>query len=134
MLKPRLWIVILGFLMPYLARIPGLFVHGPTWLSSYISDSWVSFLWITGLGMVCWGSILLGSLTYQHPKPLWFLALMGFVPYALMHATLDLSADPQSSIALIFIPLYTLPSTIVGWMMGQYWNNRLNCNLNTKMV
>ena len=43
---------------------------------------------------------------------------LGFVFLAWAHYTLDLAADAQASIALIFIPIYSLVPTGVGALIG----------------
>lgn len=41
---PRLWILLVGILLPYLARLPGSLVYGFQWLTSYLEGGVAGFL------------------------------------------------------------------------------------------
>jgi len=55
-------------------------------------------------------------------------AVVGFALPLYGHATLDLAADAQAGIALIFIPIYSLPLVGLGWLLGlgvdRVWRRR----------
>lgn len=112
----RRWVVLIGVMLPFVVRIPGVATHGEQWLTSYLGCA--APLLLSAFNAICWGSILLGSYLYRHAWAILFPALSGFGYLAWQHARLDLSADAQASLALIFIPIYSLPFVLVGWLFG----------------
>ena len=53
------------------------------------------------------------------------LVLAGLVALAGAHAALDLRADAQSAIALVFIPIYALLPIAIGGVVGWWVDRRL---------
>ena len=106
----RIKVALIGILLPYLARIPGCFIFGLEWLTSYIgSPALGAFLLIQVFNTICWGSIILVSLLFKRVKYAAIPATTGFLILALLHATLNLASDAQAAIGLVFIPFATLP-------------------------
>lgn len=124
MIKTRWVIVMVGVLLPYAARLPGVLTNGPDWLWSYFGDGLGAVLLLGAFNAICWGAILVASNSYSNPHAAWFPALAGFAFPAFMHATLDLSSDPQAAIALVLIPLFSLPLVWVGWLAGRWFDHR----------
>jgi len=113
------WIVaILGILMPYLARLPGIPGHGWGWLSSYFGDNLMAPLFFGAFNAVCWVPVIVGSRLYKRPSSIWYPAVGALASSAVMHATVDLSADAQAALALVVIPFLTLPFSATGWIIG----------------
>lgn len=113
-----------GILLPYLARLPGVFVFGVDWFTAYLGDGIGAVLFLEGLNGVCWGSILGASFTYRHARSVWFPAVLGFAFPAIAHACLDLSSDSTAAVAIVFIPLYSLPLVFLGWLLGLWFDRR----------
>jgi len=118
MKSTRIAILIIGLLLPYAARIPGTFVHGSDWLTSYFGDNLMAIPLLEGFNAIAIGAILLATLTYRVKYSAWFPALFGFAYLAYMHSRLDLASDAQAPVALVFIPILALPCTLAGWVPG----------------
>lgn len=114
MTQARLLVVVIGFLLPYLARLAG----GLNWLWPYLDGGWGGFLLLSGFNAIAWLSVLGISFLYKRPVSLLAPALPGFGLLALGHYLLDLSADAQSAIALVFFPIYALVPIGIGGIIG----------------
>ena len=123
----RLLVVIVGVTLPYVMRIPGMAVYGVRWFTSYFDKATLSDILFVGLfDAACWGSILLATFTYRHPRSVWILALFGFALPALGHATLDLlHGDGQAGMARVVFPILSLPLVFVGWLVGLVFDRRV---------
>jgi hypothetical protein len=117
-------IAIAGILTPYLSRIPGTFVHGPGWLTSYFGDTLWAPLFFGAFNAVCWVPAVLATSGYRRASSAWFPAIGALGSSAALHANIDLAADAQAAIALVIIPFYTLPFTGLGWWLGRHWDRR----------
>ncbi len=118
-MRRNCWIVaILGILMPYLARLPGIPEHGWSWLISYFGDNWMAPLFFGAFNAVCWVPVIIGSKLYKQPSSIWYPAVGALASSAVMHATVDLAADAQAALALLVIPFLTLPFSATGWIIG----------------
>jgi hypothetical protein len=64
--------------------------------------------------------------------PFWFATILTYGYLGLKHYSLDLSADAQTAIALVFIPIYAIPvvfiaavsGTIVSLVLSQIQNRK----------
>lgn len=75
-MRRNCWIVaILGILMPYLARLPGIPEHGWSWLISYFGDNWMAPLFFGAFNAVCWVPVIIGSKLYKQPSSIWYPAV-----------------------------------------------------------
>jgi hypothetical protein len=122
----RILIVVVGILLPYLARIPGVFVKGADWFTSYLDGGIGGFLFFGVFEAICWGSILGASFSYRHSRSVWFPAIFGFIFPALGNAFLDLSSSSTAAVALVFIPIYSLPLMVVGWLIGLWFDRKIS--------
>lgn len=113
----RWLIVLVGILLPYATRIVGIPAHGLSWFTSYV-NTWQAVVFFGSFNAICWVSILIATLPYRDVRSVWFPALLGFGSLAAGHAMIDLSADAQAAIGLIFIPIYSLPFVFVGGLIG----------------
>ena len=118
MRRARLVVVTVGVLLPYLARIPGTFVHGASWLSSYFSGGMCGVLFVGAFNALSWGCLVLLSFLVRRPIALVPSALAGFGFLAFAHGGLDLGADAQSAVALAFIPVYAVPIICVTFLLS----------------
>ncbi len=118
MLRMRLAIAVGGLFLPYVARIPGTLVHGMSWVRSYTSAGLGGFALIQSFNIVAWGTLFGLSFLARSPRAILLptVAGLGFVGVA--HAGVDLAADPQNPIALLFIPLYALPIILVTFVVS----------------
>lgn len=113
------WIVaLLGIATPYLARLPGVAEHGWWWFTSYLGDNLWAPLFFGAFNIVCWAPVIVGSLLYRAPSSIWYPAAGALGSSAVMHSTVDLSADAQAAVILVFIPFLTLPFAATGWIIG----------------
>jgi hypothetical protein len=117
----RILIILIGILLPFIARIPGVFIKGKSWFTCYFDGGIGGVAFIAGLQSLCWGSILLSSFTYRQPSALWFPAALGFAFVALAHAFLDLNSSSTAAIGLAAIPVMSLPIILIGWMLGLWF-------------
>ena len=122
----RILIVVVGILLPYLARIPGTFTRGADWFTSYLGDGIGAVIFFGAFNAICWGSILGASFSYRHSSSIWFPAVFGFAFPAVAHAFMDLSSSSTAAVALVFIPIYSLPLILVGWLAGLWYDRRLS--------
>lgn len=110
----RLLIVVVAIVLPYLARIPG----GARWLEQYTSAGLGGLLFITACDAVALGWMLAWTLAIRRRR-WWTLPCgAGFACLAWAHGGLDLAADAQAAIALVFIPFLALVPITVGGVVG----------------
>lgn len=121
MRNSRFIVVLIGVLLPYAARLP----HGAEWLRQYTNMGFDGWLFFGALNAIAWGAILAISFMYRRPASLIAPCLLGFGYLAWAHSTLDLRADAQAGIALIFIPIYALVPIVVGGAIGYVVDRRL---------
>jgi hypothetical protein len=120
----QLFITGAGIVLPYLARIPGMFAKGPEWLTALFFDGLRAVVFFLLLNTICRGSIALPAGTYQDPRWAWFPVVPGFAFLALAYGSLDLTHSSTAVIALVFIPLYSLPFAFTGWLAGLYFDQK----------
>lgn len=123
MINARFAIAVVGFLLPYVARLPGVFVYGPDWLWSYFGDGLGLSVLLGGFNAINWGAVLAASSTYRNPHAAWFPVVLGFAFPAFAHASLDLSSDAQAAISLVLIPIFSLPLVFAGWLVGRWFDH-----------
>ena len=117
----RFIVVLVGILLPYAARLP----RGIEWLRQYTDTSPGGWLFFAAFNAIAWGAILAISFMYRRPVSLVAPCILGFGFLAWAHATLDLRADAQSAIALVFIPIYALVPIALGGVMGYVVDRRM---------
>lgn len=123
MARARWLVVVVGILLPYLARLP----DGLDWLRQYtaVDTGLAAHLFLGGFNAIAWGAILAISFLYRHAVSLLAPCMLGFGFLAGLHATLDLHADAQAAVALVFIPIYALLPIAVGGAIGYVIDRRL---------
>ncbi|WP_372392419.1 hypothetical protein ACCQ05_21195 [Xanthomonas sp. NCPPB 3582] len=117
----RLLLVVAGMLLPYAVRLP----FGVDWLRQYTDTGVGGWLLLGGFNAIAWGALLGISFLYRRPIALLVPCLIGFGALAWAHASLDLRADAQSALALIFIPIYALLPIAIGGVLGYLLDRRL---------
>lgn len=120
MRKARWFVLLAGMMLPYIARLPG----GLEWLQQYTDVGPGGWLLLGAFNAIAWGAILIASLFYQRPQSLLWPSAFGFGFLAYAHYTLDLSADAQAGVAIVFIPIYALVPILVGATMGYVVDRR----------
>lgn len=120
MRKLRVFVVVFGIFLPYLARIP----RGLSWLSDYTNGGLAGFLLMGAFNAIAWGSIVGLSSWYQRPSSILFPAVFGFGYLAWAHFSLDMRSDAQAAIALVFIPIYALLPILIGALIGYFVDRR----------
>lgn len=121
MRNARLIVVLIGIVLPYAARLP----RGTEWLEQYTDIGLGGWLLFAAFNAIAWGAILALSFMYRRPASLIAPCLLGFGYLAWAHSTLDLGADAQSAIALVFIPIYALVLIAVGGAVGYIVDRKL---------
>ena len=121
MFNARLAVVLAGVLIPYLARLPG----GVDWLSQYTHADLRGWVFLQAFNAIAWGSILAISFLYRNPVSVLAPSLLGFGYLAWAHYTLDLAADAQAAVGIVFIPIYALLPITVGGAVGYVLDRRL---------
>jgi hypothetical protein len=121
MRNARFILVLVGVLLPYAARLS----HGIEWLQQYTDESLGGWLFFAAFNAIAWGAILAISFMYRRPASLVAPCLLGFGFLTWAHTALDLRADAQAAIALIFIPIYVLVPIAVGGAIGYIVDRRL---------
>jgi hypothetical protein len=114
MRRARIMIVLVGILVPYVARLPG----GTEWLQQYTNSGFGGLLLLSAFNAIAWGALLAVSRWYQNPVSLLPSVLCGYGFLAWAHYSLDLASDAQAAIALVFIPVYALGPIAIGAVIG----------------
>jgi|GEM_PF-631785 len=114
MRKTRWLVLLVGVLLPYVARLPG----GLEWFLPYANAGIAGALLLGGFNAIAWGAILLASHFYRRPSSLLIPSILGFGFLAYAHYSLDLAADAQAAIAIVFIPIYALVPIGAGSIIG----------------
>ena len=117
----RIIVALIGIFLPYVARLP----RGMAWVSQYLNVGIGGFIFFAALNAIAWGSIIGVSYFYKQPVSLILPALFAFGFLAWAHYSLDLAADAQSAIALVFIPLCALPLVGIGGLIGYLIDRKL---------
>lgn len=117
----RLLIIVVGVLLPFLARIPGALIEGKSWFTSYFDGGFGGVAFIIGLHVLCWGSILLATFSYKQTTAVWFPAVFGFAFAGLSHAFLNLNSSSTAALGLVAIPLLSVPVVLIGWLLGLWY-------------
>jgi hypothetical protein len=115
MSRARFLVALLGVSIPYLARIPGTFSHGPRWFTSYLQHGIAGFLFLGGFNAIVWGTLIGLSYSIRKPGPLIIPSIAGFGLLAYAHAQIDLASNARAGVALVFVPIYALPFVVLGF-------------------
>lgn len=121
MRNARFIVALVGVLLPYAARL----LHGVEWLQQYTDTGLGGWLFFGAFNAIAWGAIVAVSFMYRRPASLVAPCLLGFGFLAWAHATLDLAADAQAAVALVFIPIYALVPIAIGGILGYLVDRRL---------
>ena len=120
--KARVMIVVIGIVLPYLARVP----QGAEWLGQYTNTGFGGWLFFSALNAIAWGCLLTLSFNYQRPVSLLAPCILGFGFLAWAHGTqVDLNADPQAAIALVIVPVCALGPIAIGGILGYFVDRKL---------
>ncbi len=108
----------LAILVPYIARLPGMAVHGPDWLWSYFPSLFgiaffAAFAAIPGAALA-----FLAHMMPQHSFAFSLGAAAMTVALFFLHASLDLASDSTAAIALVIFPFLAMIMMIGGFAVG----------------
>lgn len=123
MKEARLLIVVIGVVLPTLARIPAYLLFDQIWLAKDIA--WGDTLFLEGaLAAVVWAPIVIFSLFYRSPRYLSLPAVMGFVPMAVLYALPEHPRGPQTLLSSLLFLLCIVPSVLAGGGIGLWLDRR----------
>ena len=111
--------VVLGLLIPFLARLPIVPFRGWEWLTDYM-PGWEGLLFFSAFNLVPATALFVAGIASKRaPLAFWFAlaAMAGFLLWA--HGGIDLRSSSTAAIALIFIPMYAVAAVAVGWLLGR---------------
>ncbi|MEM7756274.1 MAG: hypothetical protein AAF297_11625 [Planctomycetota bacterium] len=114
MTRLRVGIVVVGIILPYVARVPRGFAR----VEQYTEGPFAGHILMGAFNAVAWGALLAASFLFRRPGPMLLPCALGFGFLAVMHYSLDLAADAQAAIALLFIPVYAVVPIAVGVAVG----------------
>lgn len=114
----REWLVWIGvgLFLPWLARIPGLFLFGWEWWAAYWqAPYWHAFLFILGWNLLFLLPTTWASWTLRHSLWRWWPRFAGYATVLYFHSRLDLASDAQAGIGLVAIPFFSAVAALVAW-------------------
>ena len=114
-------VILSGALLPFIARIPGIFAKGKEYFYQYTFNVEIIF------GIIFYNIIpffifaILNHFNYKRKKA----AVIGagtalFFADFFFHASLDLASSSTAAIALIFIPFYLCIAMAIGYALGYF--------------
>ncbi|MPZ17673.1 MAG: hypothetical protein GEV06_07165 [Luteitalea sp.] len=111
--------VVVGLLVPFLARLPSVPTRGWEWFADYL-PSVGGVLFLSAFNLIPAGALYgLGTLSKHAPLAFWF-ALSGGLAFLLWaHGTLNLRSSSTAGIALMFIPILATGAGAAGWVLGR---------------
>ena len=110
----RITIVVLGVLLPFLARLPG----GLEWLKQYTDGGVEGVLFLSAFNAPVWLGLLALTFVYRRPASLLIPCVLTFGFLAFAHFSMDLASDAQAAVGLVFIPVLAVPLLVVGGVVG----------------
>lgn len=117
-----LFCMITAWLVPFLARIPGVPMRGWAWVTDYLPGIF-GILFTTSFnafpGLMLYG---LGKASTRTPLAFWCAASTGTGFLLWAHGVLNLRSSSTAAIALVFIPIYAAGAVIAGWLIGLMLN------------
>lgn len=111
-------ITLVGIFLPYLARLPGVFVKGTEWFSGYFEADLNTRLLIDLPNMVAWVPLLVALESFRIPR-LFFIPMcfcFGFLLF--VHTTLALSSA-QAELVFVFAPIWAFVFMCIGWVIAK---------------
>jgi len=109
MQRLRVLLIVVGVVLPYLARIPGALVHGADWFLAYVEPDLGGHLFLQAFNALAWGTVVTVSFLTSRRSVIWPTAGAAFGLVAFGHATLDLAGSSTAAVAVVFIPIYAVP-------------------------
>lgn len=116
----RVSIIVLGILIPFLARLPG----GVEWLKQSTEGSLDGILFISAFNAPVWLGLFALTFVYQRPTSFLIPCILAFGFLAWAHFSMDLASDSQAAIGLVFIPVLAVPFLVVGGAIGYMVDRR----------
>lgn len=111
-------IVIFGVLLPYLGMLPAALARGggSAALRASLAPRAIAFLEITTAFI--WVPIVAGTLLFRWPLAAVVSAAIGFAFAVYGYVSLGFSTDAQTAIGYVFVPVFSAPLVVVGWVIG----------------
>ncbi len=108
-------ILVIAFFMPYLARIPGMFIHGSEWMWSYIPSP-EGFLFLSAFNLIALIPLaVLGFISANRGMNVAFIVttIVYCVATFFFHSSYDLASDAQAAIGLVVFPFIIAGITLL---------------------
>ena len=113
-----LFVLLIGLLTPFIARIPSVPIRGWEWLTDYF-PALNGLFFISAFNLIPSGAwYTIGKLNKRAPLAFWFSVAGGVSFLLFAHGSVDLRSSSTASIALLFIPIYSLGAIISGLVLG----------------
>ncbi len=113
-----LFSLIVGLLIPFIARLPSVPVRGLEWLTDYFPGA-VGLLFFSAFNLIPSGAwYAIGKGSKKTPVAFWFSVAGGLAFLLWAHGSVNLSSSSTAAIALLFIPIYAVGAIVAGWVLG----------------
>jgi len=113
-----LFSLLLGLLIPFIARLPIVPVRGFVWFTDYFPGV-AGLLFISAFNLIpsiAWYATGKGS--KRAPLAFWFSVAAGVGFLLWSHGSVNLRSSSTAAIALVFLPIYSAGTILAGWIMG----------------
>lgn len=114
----RIATVVFIIIMPYLTALPAIFSRpdGGSFFRSFLSPGGIAVVEVPNL--LIWVPILVGTFAFRYLRSAVIATLTGVAFPACAYYAISFSTDAQTPIAYLFIPIYSLPFIVMGWLAG----------------
>lgn len=109
--------VLVGLLVPFIARLPNVPTRGWEWFTDYLPG--IGFLFFGAFNLVPAGVLYgLGRASRRAPIAFWLSLAVAVAFLIWAHGTINLRSSSTAAIGLLFIPIYGAGAAIAGWVVG----------------
>ena len=113
-----LFVLLIGLMTPFVARLPSVPIRGWEWLTDYF-PALNGLFFISAFNLIPSGAwYTIGKLNKRAFLAFWFSVAGGVSFLLFAHGSVDLRSSSTASIALLFIPIYSLGAIISGLVLG----------------
>ncbi|HNW92578.1 MAG TPA: hypothetical protein PKM88_06695, partial [bacterium] len=99
-------------------------LYGWPWIDQYLSCALDGWLFFEACNLVAVAAAVVCVLLFGGRRAFWLPVGLGYGALFAMHASIDLAADAQAAVALVFIPVFAVPMFAAGvaavWLYGLF--------------